>query len=352
MNRPLVLFDLTRLLSATGRAAPTGIERVEFHYAKWLISLSDIEVKFVATLSSSIRLVPDASVHAFLMRQSQTWSEGAEGFSSRVAVDNIGRFLSGRAAPPAPKLGHLSPEERRLRRSAQKARVEGSNPITSWAQQMAASFAHDPLQPVLRRASSRRQPVIYLRASGDRLENSAPFEKLKAEGVKMVVMTYDTIPLDFPEFVRPKAAQTCATRVGNMARLADGIIAISHYSAGRLAPYLLPFNPKVTVAHLGTDEPLMPKGSPSFADHPYFLVDLHHRGAQEPHAAPQRVAPDGGRDGLQDAQAHHRRQARLGSADAARRARPRPRAAPPTSTRPAPFPTRRSTFCAATPPRS
>ena len=267
MNRPLVLFDLTRLLSATGRAAPTGIERVEFQYAKWLTSLRDVDVRFAATRSSGIRLVPDASVHAFLERQSQTWSEGAEGFSAATAIDNVNRFLAGQNAPRAPRLGHLSPEERSQRRKSKP----GKNALASWAQQMAASWAHDPIGPILRRAVGR-QPVVYLRASGDRLEAAAPFERLKAAGVNMVVMTYDTIPLDYPEFVRPKAANLCEQRVSNMARLSDGIIAISHYSAGRLAPFLHPFRPKVTVAHLGTDAPPPTNGLPPIIDEPYFLV--------------------------------------------------------------------------------
>lgn len=272
MIRPLILFDLTRLLSATGRSAPTGIERVEFRYARWLRSLSDVDVRFTVTLASSIRLVPEESVDAFLDAQGKTWADGAEGFSARAAVNNVRSFLSGDTPPPAPKLGHLSPEERKQRRATVAAQTTVSNPIASWAQQMAASWAHDSIAPVLRKASSGRQPVIYLRASGDRMETAGPFEKLKEAGVKIVVMTYDTIPLDYPEFVRPKAVQNCRRRVANMAALADGIVAISHYSAARLTPHLLPYQPNLTVAYLGTDEPHMPDGCPPLTEDRFFLM--------------------------------------------------------------------------------
>jgi len=272
VSRPLVLFDLTRLLSATGRAAPTGIERVEFHYAKWLSSRSDVDVRFVATVRHAIRLVPDSSVATFLDRQANTWSQGAEGFSAATAIDNVNSFLAGDLAPRAPRLGHLSPEERRQRQRAENSPAPSRSIIASWAQQMAATWAHDPLGPVLRQARAARQPVIYLRASSDRLEAPAPFERLKAQGVKMVVMTHDTIPLDFPEFVRPKAAQLCATRIATMARLADGIVANSHYSAARLEPLLAPYRPRIAVAHLGIDAPLPSDHLPPLVDAPYFLI--------------------------------------------------------------------------------
>ncbi|MEM9222553.1 MAG: glycosyltransferase family 1 protein [Pseudomonadota bacterium] len=269
MSRPLILFDLTRLLSATGRSAPTGIERVEAKYAQWLLSLADIDVEFVATFSSAIRLVQRPSVRSFLERQAKTWGEGAEDFSAHTALSNINQFLAGEDAPRAPRFSHLSPEERRERQRAREA-GRPAQAITSWAQKVAASLAHDPLGPVLRRAS--RQPIIYLRASNDRLENSAPFERLKAMGVKMVVITYDTIPLDYPEFVRPKAAALCEQRIRNMARLAEGIIAISHYSASRLKPLLAPYKPKLTVAHLGADLPDHSRSLPSLVEAPFFLM--------------------------------------------------------------------------------
>ncbi|GAB5378350.1 MAG: hypothetical protein AcusKO_48120 [Acuticoccus sp.] len=271
MSQPLVLFDLTRLLSATGRAAPTGIERVEFQYARWLTSLSDVDVRFVATVSHSIRLVPDDSAAAFLERQASTWSEGAEGFSAARALKNVNRFLAGEGAPPAPRLGHLSPEERRQRRR-QGGGKKGRSAIAAWAHQMAATWAHDPLGPELRRARLRGQPVIYLRASSDRLEQSAVFERLKSQGVKMVVMNYDTIPLDFPEFVRPKTAALFANRLATLARLADGIVTISHYAAGRLEPLLSPYKPRISVAHLGIDPPLPCDHLPPLIDKPFFLV--------------------------------------------------------------------------------
>lgn len=271
MSRPLVLFDLTRLLSATGRAAPTGIERVEYHYARWLSAHPDVDVRFVATVGRAVRLVPDGSAAAFLDRQATTWSQGAEGFSAVTAIENVNSFLAGGLAPPAPKLGHLSPEERQLRQRARSEKTSGRSLLRAWAQQMAATWAHDPLQPLLRQTRGR-QPVLYLRASNDRMERARPFEVLKAFDVKMAVMTHDTIPLDYPEYVRPKTAELCASRIATMARLADGIIANSHYSATRLEPLLKPRRPRIAVAHLGVDEPLPGRNLPPLVDTPFFLV--------------------------------------------------------------------------------
>lgn len=268
MSRTLILFDLTRLLSATGRAAPTGIERVEYQYARWLSALGDVDVEFVATVASAVRHVPKSSVLAFLDRQARTWSDGAEGFSAQTAIDNVNAFLRGEHAPRPHKLAHLSPEERRQRERGDG--YEGS-PFASWARQMAAAWAHDKLEPVLRTARGRR-PIIYLRASHDKLERPGPFDALKAQGVKIVIVAHDTIPIDFPEFVRPKAAHQCQERVTNMARLADGIVCVSHYCAGRLRPHLQPFNPRLVVAHPGTEDVAIISAAPGMADIPYFLM--------------------------------------------------------------------------------
>ncbi|WP_157961963.1 glycosyltransferase family 4 protein [Acuticoccus kandeliae] len=272
MSRPLILFDLTRLLSASGRSAPTGIERVEFAYARWLLSLKHAHVRFVVTMNSSVRLVADSEVPAFLDKQARTWARGAQGFSANRALANVNHFLQGGGAPPAPRLGYMSREERLQRRqSLTPDRKRG--PLASWAQQMAANWAREPLAPLLQRWA-RRRPVIYLRASLDRMERAGPIERIKAfEGVKMVTICHDIIPLDFPEFVRPNAVALCAARVETMAQHSDGIIVSSRYSAHRLAPFLQPHRPRVMVAHIGMDAPPAPTMElPDVAEKPFFLV--------------------------------------------------------------------------------
>ena len=273
MTRPLILFDLTRLVSASGRSAPTGIERVELAYAKWLHGLDCADVRFVVTMQS-VRMIADAAVPHFLDRQEAVWDSGAQGFSAESAILNVNEFLAGDGAPTAPRLGYLSKEERELRRSRRGITGEqpSRSPIASWAQHMSASWAREPLAPVLRQ-THRERPVIYLRASLDRLERPAPIERIKAfPGVRMVNVCHDLIPLDFPEFVRPGTATTCAARVETLAKHADGIIASSHYSAARLRQYLGPKPPKISVSHIGSEPTRQDAVLPPLVDEPYFLV--------------------------------------------------------------------------------
>ncbi|WP_075219120.1 glycosyltransferase family 4 protein [Acuticoccus yangtzensis] len=273
MTRPLILFDLTRLVSASGRSAPTGIERVELAYAKWLSGLTSADVRFVVTMQS-VRMIADSAVPQFLDRQEATWDGGAQGFSAESAILNVNEFLTGDGAPAAPLLGYLSREERELRRSRRGITGEAPSrsPISSWAQHMAASWAREPLAPLLRQ-THRDRPVIYLRASLDRLERPGPIERIKSfPGVRMVNVCHDLIPLDYPEFVRPGTAATCAARVETLAKHADGIISSSHYSAARLRQYLGPKPPKIAVSHIGS-EPAPPTAAlPPLADKPFFLV--------------------------------------------------------------------------------
>lgn len=273
--RPLVLFDLTRLLSAAGRSAPTGIERVEYAYARWLLGQSGVDVRFVLTAARNVRLVADAAVPGFLDRQAATWQDGAQGFSAHVAIHNVNHFLSGAGGPQAPLLGYLSAEERERRRAMRTPEGrDKKRPLTSWAQRMIANWAGEPIAPLLR-LTSRKRPITYLRASLDRMERPGPIERIKAfDAVKMVTFCHDIIPIDFPEYVRPAAVTQCADRVRTMARLADGIIVNSHYSARRLKPYLDPYRPQLKVSYIGSDQApeQTPTSLPPLAQKPYFLV--------------------------------------------------------------------------------
>jgi glycosyltransferase involved in cell wall biosynthesis len=274
--RRTVLFDLTRLLSATGRSAPTGIERVEFAYARWLANAPSIETHFVVTMNSRIRLAREKEVAGFLARQGATWQGGAQGFSETQAIDNVNAFLRrGSDAPHAPRFGYLPADERQRRKALRQVDPkQRKRLLTTWAQQMAAEWSGAPVDPILRRRG-RKSPAIYLRASLDRMEHPGPIERLKRfDGVKMVTFCHDTIPLDFPEYVRPASAVQCGERVRTLAKYTDGVIVNSHYSAGQLKKHLGGYRPQIRVAHIGAEQDLPPLGAnlPPLEAVPYFLV--------------------------------------------------------------------------------
>ncbi|WP_420392629.1 glycosyltransferase family 4 protein [Acuticoccus sp.] len=274
MSRPLILFDLTRLLSASGRSAPTGIERVEFAYARWLSGLPREDVRFVITMPGAVRLIADGAVPAFLDRQADVWERGAQGFPAAQAIHNVNDFLAGDAAPRPPHLGHVSVEERAHRKARRVAsRRSGNSRFSNWAREMASAWAREALSPLLRQAQLKR-PVVYLRASLDRLERPEPVERLKsAGGVAMICLCHDAIPIDFPEFVRPTTVMQCASRYKTVAAHADGLIATSRYCADRVAPLLGRRTPPMLVSHIGCDAsvPVDPD-LPPLLDEPYFLV--------------------------------------------------------------------------------
>jgi len=270
VSKPLVLFDLTRLVTAAGRTAPTGIERAEYAYARWLLGHTQTHVRFVITSGGAIRLVEQDAVPAFLDRQADAWAFGRRTYCAADAIRNVDTFLRGGAAPRPPKDAHLSGEERQLR----EARAQGpATGIAGWAQTMAARWAGEPLGASLDRWGLRR-PVVYLRASLDRLEQGEAVARLKQRGARMVVLWHDLIPIDYPEFVRPQTIGQCAARLRMVARHADGVVAVSRYSADRLAAELGRRRPPTIVAHFGMDGP-EPDGTdslPPLADKPFFLV--------------------------------------------------------------------------------
>ncbi|MEM7693787.1 MAG: glycosyltransferase family 1 protein [Pseudomonadota bacterium] len=266
MSQPFILFDLTRLIGATGRAAPTGIERVEAQYARRLAKRSPEDVAFVVTLAGTVRPVSTASVRDFLARQTRTWKNGHDDCTNEDVLANVARFLDGGPAIPPVPYGHMSREERFANFTA---RATGGFAV--WGREMVRAFAKGRLTPALGAILAER-PVLYLTVSADRMENEAPFARLKEAGVTVAVFGHDTIPLDYPELVRKGAPSSCRKRTRTLGRVADGVIANSHFSAARIADHLGDNCPKMCVAHLGIERPRPHAFNAPLGTAPYFLM--------------------------------------------------------------------------------
>ncbi|HKY82926.1 MAG TPA: glycosyltransferase family 1 protein [Sphingobium sp.] len=220
-----VILDISRLLSRSFHAAPTGIDRVEFVYARELLERIPDRLAF-------------AAVHP------------AGGYYGRLNEAAVRQFLAFTAA--------------RWRNA------EAPDDRTGQAAVIRHLIALRP-RPVPRATG----PRVYLQVSPHHLDDADQVGAiLRAEGAKFVVLVHDVIPLTHPEFARPQGAEDHMRRVRTVDLHADGIIGNSQATIDALAPRLTRGldRRQVCVAHFGADPPdlVMEDGYP-VPTRPYFV---------------------------------------------------------------------------------
>lgn len=223
MTPPLIL-DISRLLWRSRRKVPTGIDRVELEYARHYIATAPERLDFVATtLLGRTRLLPRKLSHDFV-----------------AALDGLWR-------------GDLS-EARRARRLAALLRL-------------ALLFGSSRLTP--------GSVAIYLHVSHHHLDRPKTIARFKEDvGVKFVCMIHDLIPIEWPEYARPKHDRRHIRRMTTVATLADGIIVNSAATGRSFQPFLDRAGRRIPVATalLG----VVPGGTTSAeadtAAPPYFVM--------------------------------------------------------------------------------
>jgi glycosyltransferase involved in cell wall biosynthesis len=274
---PLVLFDISRLIARIARNAPTGIDRVELAYARWLIAEEHIELRFVAVAGARVRLVPDSLGRALVDWVGRRWEGRADRGETDAGLARVTRFLG--IPVPAVGGGGGAVEAPGAFDSAPAVVRAAIDPLGRLLQNPVRLFALRALEPMIAAAAAAGRAVVYVHVSHHNLHRPEPFRRLKAAGpVRAVVFVHDLIPLDHPEYARPGDDAKHARRIATVAEIADVIVTNSRDTAERLAPHLeaagrrpAAGEPPVIVAHLGIPE------APSYPPvgliaPPYFAV--------------------------------------------------------------------------------
>ncbi|WP_022681472.1 glycosyltransferase family 4 protein [Sphingobium bisphenolivorans] len=220
-----VILDVSRLLSRSFHAAPTGIDRVEFVYARELLERIPGRLAF-------------AAVHP------------AGGYYGRLNDAAVRQFLAFTAA-----------------------RWRNTEPVDERASKAAVIKHLIALRP--RPVPAAQGPRIYLQVSPHHLDDAEQVEAiLRAEGARFVTLVHDVIPLTHPEFARPQGAEEHLKRVRTIDRFADGIIGNSQATIDALAPHLERGldGRVIRVAHFGADAPdMVVTGNHAVPERPYFV---------------------------------------------------------------------------------
>jgi glycosyltransferase involved in cell wall biosynthesis len=220
-----VVLDLSRLLGRAYHTTPTGIDRVEFEYARTLLQRMPDRIRF-------------AAVHP------------AGGYYGRLSTPAVRQFLS-----------------------FTDARWRTRDAIDTQEVRTAAVRHLMALRP--RPVPKTIAPRIYLQASPHHLENRPLTAAiLRSERARLVTLVHDVIPLTHPEFARPGGQDEHRRRMATIDALADGVIGNSRATIDAIAPHLdANRRGRVTrVAHLGTEwADAVPDDAGIAIDGPYFV---------------------------------------------------------------------------------
>ncbi|QGP77583.1 glycosyltransferase family 4 protein [Sphingobium sp. CAP-1] len=220
-----VILDISRLLSRCFHPSPTGIDRVEYVYARELLDRMPDRLAF-------------AAVHP------------AGGYYGRLNNAAVRQFLAFTAA--------------KWRNAGATAGGEGK------AAAIRHMFATRP-RPVPRAAG----PRVYLQVSPHHLDDHEQVRAiLRAEGAKLVTLVHDVIPLSHPEYARPQGAEEHLRRVRTIDSFASGIIGNSQATIDALVPHMRRGldGRAIRVAHFGADAPdIFGTSADDLPQRPYFV---------------------------------------------------------------------------------
>lgn len=216
-----VILDISRLISRLRYSTPSGVDRVEFAYARGLLDLYGEDLAFAAVHPTGrYGRLPRKAALAYLDELERRWSSEVDGPRQRSLASVL------------PQLAALLPTSRGI----------GSG-------------------------------GVYVQASPHHLTNQGKVHAiLERERAKFLCLVHDLIPIEFPEYARPSGAALHRRRMETVASAcarSGGAAIVNSAATGRsLKPWLARETP-VHVALLGT-EPL-PPAEPEPSDRPYFV---------------------------------------------------------------------------------
>lgn len=242
-----VLFEVGRLIGRRDRAAPTGVDRVCLAYDRWLRDLKGVTLVPVHTTLRRMTALDPRWVAERIAGLADRWAGDASA-AVTPAEARLVRALSGPRPSRSLMDAPVEVEEGRRRRTVE--RLLRTRPF-----------------PEPRRGD------LYVDVGHAPLDGPYGLARLKALGVRPMVMIHDLIPVSHPEFCRPGEGPRHRSRVRAALTHAAGVVANSATTACELAAFaeregLTP--PPVVAAPLGL-EPLFaaPRWSP--AAQPYFV---------------------------------------------------------------------------------
>jgi len=229
-----VILDISRLLSSAFRGYPSGIDRVEFAYARRWRAAPEAACSFSAQSPwGGFALLPRDAALDLLDALAAALLEGTTGGPGHRLAVRLALALYARLATGAGQLALL----RRIR---------------------------------------DRPGSVFLLVSHKSLEQGGPIQALRDAGARFVPLIHDLIPISHPEYNSPRQTRAHRRRMLVAAGLADAVLVNSAATGAALTHHLMELGrapPRIVVAPLGFDLPPAESIPPApRPETPYFVM--------------------------------------------------------------------------------
>ncbi len=254
-----IFVDITRLATRIFRSSPTGIDRVEYAYAKHLLESQGTVCVFTAPVFSGA--IRKSRALDLLSRVERAWrlDDAADADPNYVALR---AWLDSPIDLAAARPVRIRTEKRYL--------------------SMLREADFFPLRDILRaetrleRWVSRNsdEPAIFFHASHAQLHKPHLFKWLETAGLRSAFFLHDAIPIDFPEFCSPGSFGRHVQRLETVSARASLVIVNSGYSRDTIAAALRERGarvPDIEVLPLAVGAAFAKPAAPRRPKDPYFL---------------------------------------------------------------------------------
>jgi glycosyltransferase involved in cell wall biosynthesis len=256
-----LFFDMTRLSIRMFRSAPTGIDRVEYAYAKELLDVSETTCVFTTPLFAGA--LTKTRALDLLQRVERAWRLG-RGQAEDVVFQQVKDWLE---AP-------LNPEAKRANRFRSRGRAISVMREARFFPARDLARAPARLNRWIDRSAPK--PAVYFHCSHAQLDQMRRYEWLAKKKLPSVFFVHDAIPIEYPEFCSPGAYGRHVRRLMTVSKFASLAIVNSEASRRAVKRALIDRGaraPDIEVVPLGVDDAFLAASAerPIKAQSPYFL---------------------------------------------------------------------------------
>ena len=266
------IFDITRLCKRANFSGPSGIDRVDLAYLKWLRGIGPVE--YLVNGVAGFSVIDERLGDAFADKLDAIWRGEQGGFTQKQLLplrDTAQRLrMTGKWQARRRGLAEIH-----AARSLQELCGDGLAELDL----LDASASEGSYRVDTRWRGGGRHGCFF-GISHSMLGRTAYLAALARQAnLKRVIFIHDTIPCDFPEYCREHEGAKHLLRLRNAFRYGTHLVVNSQYTAGQLehwrkilgAPEL-----PVAVIPIGVDSGVLEHASydaPPFAPkRPYFVI--------------------------------------------------------------------------------
>jgi glycosyltransferase involved in cell wall biosynthesis len=265
-------FDITRLCKRATSPGPSGIDRVDLAYLKWLRSLGS--VTYMVNGVAGFSVIDHRLGDAFVEKLEKMWQAAGEPFTQKQLhpfQDTARRLrMAGKWRARRQRLSNIQNTDCLL--TLCTTSMEELDLLDAAAGEK--SYRVDPSW------RSNKQMGCFFGISHAMLSRTAYLSALARNPLlKRVFFIHDTIPCDYPEYCREHEGAKHLLRLRNVFRYGTHIVVNSEYTARRLENWRLTLDmPELPVAviPIGVDEGLLRHASyppsPFPPARPYFVM--------------------------------------------------------------------------------